>query len=254
MRLKALLTVQDDNGCMSVDRIPIWRIALMWVVFLLFLLSMGADGFLDRHVLRHPAATVTYAPSTVVRCGQTLRALAIAAEALPHLNREHSFGLDEAVAGLRSWSCFDTEASTGRRLQGDPDDIEAYKATFASRIDSLPANPDAPAVLRWLGLAPPSIDPVFTLERLRDLAGNWTRLNTGQGLMHYIRCDYSLKRAPNVHFLMADIYEAAVDGRPPSAIDARIAARVAECGLDAWFQAAIASALAQSDLLPVVFR
>lgn len=119
-------------------------------------------------------------------------ALLIALSAAPHLFEGYDFGLGEAVGSMSEADCTDqSDMNLDSALR---DRIEArYAWAQLQFIDSAPPWP-----LSRHAKTPGSnaVFPSNVFGRLYLLFRNYPALSSGNGILHYMRCDYSLHLEP----------------------------------------------------------
>lgn len=166
-------------------------------------------------------------------CVRKSEALLIALSAAPHLFEGYDFGLIEAVDSISEDDCFPRSPQT---LSVSTVDAVRNRYEWAKRefIETAP-----PWYLgRYTG--PPQSNAVFpsaVFGHLYMLSKNYKTLNSGSGILHYIRCDYSLHLEPYQTFWASDLYYGNARGD--------LFERISECGKEHFFEELISGKLSE---------
>ncbi|MGH1356027.1 MAG: hypothetical protein ACRBBS_13215 [Thalassovita sp.] len=209
------------------------RIIGYFIVLLSYLglLLVAANAFTRHHTLGFHRPAVGGEIRMSSDCPREAESLVIALSAAPHLFERHDFGLVEAVdsisedgcAGLppRNLSTPIIDAIQNRYVWAQKEFIETAPPWYLARYTG---NPQSSALF-------PS--PVF--GHLYMLSKNYKTLNSGKGILHYMRCDYSLHLEPYQTFWASDLHHG-------NATD-DLFERISECGETVFFEEFISGKL-----------
>jgi hypothetical protein len=140
--------------------------------------------------------------------------------------------LAQSAITLPGWAGLSTRtAATGPRARAALPSrpmCARLQARVTAALAARPALPERPAWLAGLGLAPPDLDTVSPFANLRLWIAAFPGSYAGQGLWHYLRCDYPLTAGPRHGLTMAALH---VHPNPPAPGCRRSARAHAECGL-----------------------
>ncbi len=228
----------------------IWRIAVgflyaalsVWSVLLIIVIHQRLD-------VPKPSSTLSGAS---LSCSRVMHRIVLASDAIPHLYRNRDEGLGAAVAEIDPATCSDWPEPNEQRFV-DSDYTGWVQAQIAAAIVDRPALQERPGWMTDLGLASAELESISPFAKLRSWIMAYPQASTGQGLRHYIRCDYALLSGPRHGFIMAALY-APADDPDLIPIDPALVQRIAECGLTERFEADMTATLGSSVLLPVTYQ
>ena len=206
--------------------------SLSTLICLLLGLALGAGHAINRHVLVFSSPTVGGDFGAPADCATQAEALLIALGGAPHIHATHNFVLATAVRTLSPddcavWTGAEIPAEVFDRFQQAYQTAEAhYKQDpalgFPFMEDSVSRN-----AARF---------PAGYLGNLYLLIANYDALSSGKGIIHYLRCDYSLNLEPYKSFWASDLHaqtahqsllDRVKECRARDAFDTLIAARLA---------------------------
>jgi len=173
-----------------------------FVISFFGLLLLAVGSFTQKHALsfHRPAVGGEFRFSS--NCTENAEALLVALSAAPSVFEGYDFGLGEAVRTISVDDC----ATWLRNNPSAPliDTIQKRHEWAQSQFID-----DAPPWLLAKFTEPPMSNAVFPSDvfgRLYLLLEHYRELNSGNGILHYVRCDYSLHLEPYRSFWASDLH------------------------------------------------
>ncbi len=206
------------------------KVLTIWTYSFLFYYVI--DAIIDRNTLFFSSPYIGGEFRFHPGCEQDAEALYIALGAAPYIFEGYDFGLGEAVETMFA----DEYCVPRRREKLSRSSIDAVQKKYAwaqtQFIDTVP-----PWVIRSF------IEPLQSDWELLSLMfgdfyllfKNYGALNSGSGILYYIRCDYTLHLEPYQTFLASNLHQ--------SAVHDDIMERIIECGSSSFFEELISDRL-----------
>ena len=217
-------------------RYKVFSLSLSYfIIFLscLGLLLVAANAFTRNHTLGFHSPSVGGKFRMSPKCVKKSEALLIALSAAPHLFEGYDFGLVEAVDSISEDDCSPLSPQT---LSVSTIDAVRNRYEWAKR--------------EFIAIAPPwylarytghsqsnAVFPLPVFGRLYLLSKNYKELNSGNGILHYMRCDFSLHLEPYQTFWASDLHH----GNAPD----DLLERISECGDALFFEELISGKLSK---------
>ena len=161
-----------------------------------------ARPLIDPHLLIHswPYIGGTYHPQS--KCSELAISLAIALGASEHIYKGWEFGLEQATSSISSGNCIEVKDG-----QTNPLAKLDVRSQYESASQNFNINEPSGWVFRKsLPSSPPSLYHRWPIGVLSSLIKNYKTISSGKGIIHYLRCDYSLYLEPHHTFILADLY------------------------------------------------
>ncbi len=169
------------------------------------------------------------------KCTKKAEALLIALSAAPYIFEGYDFGLGEAAETAAQDDCNNWPPTTinASLLEAVH---ERYEWAQRQYIEAAPPWP----LSRFTGYSQSNaVFPSNVFGRLYLLSKNYRSLNSGNGILHYMRCDFSLHLELYQTFWASDLHS-------ETATDVLIE-RISECGRELYFETLISNSLSEID-------
>ena len=198
---------------------------------------IGTHSVLKNNIMsfHSPAIGGRFGPN--FDCERAAEALFIALDAASFLYQETDFGIIKAATSISEDDCVGFTVPTI-----EPDLLAAVQQKYEHATQQLkPGKPSQILFNIFSYRRELSAYPRWPLGQLQSLVMNFKNLSTGQGFIHYLRCDYSLHLEPYHTFILSNLHNQST-GR--GVLD-----RLSECGEQETFDALIEDRLSDLRIL-----
>jgi len=211
----------------------VFRTFLLVVVYVGWAL-IGTHSVLKNNIMSFHGPTIGGRFGPKLDCVRAAEALFIALDAAPFLYHDTDFGIIKAATTISKDDCLRIPTRTI-----DPDLLAAVQQKYEHATQQMkPGKPSQVLYMVFSYRRVFSAYPSWPLGKLQSLLMNFNDLSTGQGFIHYLRCDYSLHLEPYHTFILSNLHNQSA-GRD-------VLERLSECGEQETFDALIEDRL--SDL------
>lgn len=223
-------------------------------IFLIAILLMYviSSAIFKQKILPQAMPNFANRAGTIGQCKAKIEGIALALHKGSGQNKDHFLQTPLIASNLEFDLCYEGSIASAKRPNKEA--LQAYQITILKAVSELPIHGTQQNILQFLGLVSFEYEPIGPFARLRDLIDQYRYLNSGQGLWHYITCDYSVLREPSYTYHLArHHYQKMLDSERGTQ-GTLFSRKLSECGLEFEIEDAIQKRLSDSLHLPVQFN
>ena len=184
-----------------------------WVIIVFALLMSVSQFVVKLYRVDYPYPLVRGFPmrdeAGADRCDITLNALYLLRGTIAISYRDQSV-VSGAFESIRSDNCYiGNIRAPGPRKKADLQAVREFRASgisLANQREKRPAFGSVENLLEIFALTSPSYNPTGSGAEMRSMIENYRQLNTGNGIGHYLSCDYPIRREPNLSYYAVNMY------------------------------------------------